>query len=48
METQQASSMRLTVEATRLVRALATPSGMRLTAVLAIILREHAQRKGVP
>ena len=39
--------MRLTVEAKRLLRALAPPSGIAMTAVLKIILREHAQRKGV-
>ncbi len=47
METTQASSMRLTFEAKRLLRALATQSGMSMTAVLEIILREQAQRKGV-
>ncbi len=48
MKTTQARRMRLTGEATRLVRALATPSGMAMTAVLASMLREQAQRKGVP
>ena len=47
MDTTQASSIRLTVEAKSLLRALATQSGISMTAVLEIIIREHAQRKGV-
>ena len=47
METKQASSMRLTGEAKRLLRALATQLGISMTAVMEIIIREQAQRKGV-
>ena len=47
METKQASSIRLTLEAKRLLRALATQLGISMTAVLEIIIREQAQRKGV-
>ncbi len=46
METTQASSIRRTVEAKRLLRALARQSGMSMTAVLEIIIREQAQRQG--
>ncbi len=46
-ETKQSRSLRLTPEAKRLVRALATPSGISMAAVLAIMIREQAQRKGV-
>ena len=46
METKQASSIRLTLEAKRLLRALAAQSGISMTAVLEIIIREQAQRKG--
>ena len=47
MKITQASSIRLTVEAKRLLRALATQSGISMTAVLEIIIREQAQRKGI-
>ena len=47
MKTKQASSIRLTLEAKRLLRALASQSGISMTAVLEIIIREQAQRKGV-
>jgi hypothetical protein len=46
METKQASSIRLTVEAKRLLRVLASQSGISMTAVLEILIREQAQRKG--
>ncbi len=47
METKHSSSIRLTFEAKRLLRALAMQSGISMTAVLEIIIREQAQRKGV-
>ena len=47
METKHASSLRLTLEAKLLLRALAAQSGMSMTAVLAIMLREQAQRQGI-
>ena len=47
METRQSSSLRLTPEAKRLLRALAQRSGMSMTAVLEILVREQADRKGV-
>ena len=48
MKITQASSIRLTGEAKRLLRALATQSGISMTAVLEMSIREHAQRKGIP
>jgi predicted DNA-binding protein len=47
MEKKHASSIRLTVEAKQLLRALAMQSGISMTAVLEILIREHAKRKGV-
>lgn len=47
METKQASSIRLTTEAKRLLRALAKTSGVSMTAMLELMIREKAKREGV-
>ena len=47
METKHASSIRLTSEAKRLLHALALQSGISMSAVLEIIIRDQAKRKGV-
>jgi len=47
METKHASSIRLTLEAKRLLRALAKHSGVSMTAMLELMIREKARREGV-
>ena len=47
METKHSSSLRLTVVAKDLWRALATPSGISMTAVLEMLIREQAERQGI-
>jgi hypothetical protein len=47
MNTKRAGSIRLTEEAWRLWRLLAMQSGVTLTAMLEIILRDYAERKGI-
>jgi predicted DNA-binding protein len=47
METKQATSIRLTPEAKRLLRALARRFGVSMTAMLELMIREKAQREGV-
>ena len=47
METKHASSIRLTTEAKRLLRALAAQSGISMTAMLELMIRDRAKREGV-
>lgn len=47
MEKPQATSLRLTVEAKRLLRLLADKSGISMTALLEVMIREQARREGV-
>lgn len=47
METKRASSIRLTAEAKRLLRALALSSGISMSAILELLIREKAKREGV-
>lgn len=47
METKHASSIRLTTEAKRLLRALAAQSGISMSAALEIVIRDQAKRKGI-
>lgn len=47
MKIKQASSIRLTLEAKRLLRALAQASGVSMSAMLELAIREKAKREGV-
>lgn len=47
MKKPQATSLRLSSEAKRLLRALAEKSGISMTAKLEVMIREHARREGV-
>jgi hypothetical protein len=47
MEKPQATSLRLSLEAKRLLRALADKSGISMTAKLEVMLREQAKREGI-
>lgn len=47
METKQASSIRLTLEAKRLLRVLARASGISMSAMLEVMIREKAKREGL-
>ena len=47
MGTKQASSIRLTLEAKRLLRALAQTSGISMSAMLELMIREKAKRERV-
>ena len=47
MEKKHSSSIRLTLEAKRLLRALAAQSGISMTAMLELMIREKAKREGV-
>lgn len=43
----KATSLRLSLEAKRLLRALAEQSGVSMTAILELMIREKAKREGV-
>ena len=47
MKKPQATSLRLSIEAKRLLRALADKSGVSMTAMLELMIREKAKREGV-
>lgn len=47
METKQASSIRLTLEAKRLLRAIAMASGVSMSAILELMIREKARRESI-
>lgn len=47
MEKPQATSLRLSIEAKRLLRLLAEKSGISMTARLEVMIREQARREGV-
>jgi hypothetical protein len=47
MEKPRATSLRLSLEAKRLLRALAEKSGISMTAKLEVMIREHAKKEGV-
>ena len=47
MEKPQATSLRLSREAKRLLKALAEKSGISMTAKLEVMIREYAKREGV-
>jgi hypothetical protein len=47
MKKPQATSLRLSIEAKRLLRALAEKSGISMTAKLEVMIRDQAQREGL-
>jgi hypothetical protein len=47
MKKPQATSLRLTLEAKRLLLALAQKSGISMTAKLEVMIRDQARREGV-
>jgi hypothetical protein len=47
METKILGSMRLTQTAWRLLRLLATHSGISMTAVVEMLIREQASKQGI-
>ena len=47
MEKPQATSLRLTMEAKRLLRLLADKSGISMTAKLEVMIRDQAKREGM-
>jgi hypothetical protein len=48
MEKPKATSLRLSIEAKRLLRLLADKSGVSMTARLEMMIREQAKRERVP
>lgn len=47
MEKPHATSLRLSKEAKRLLRALADKSAISMTAMLEVMIRVHAKREGI-
>ena len=47
MERKASTSLRLSPEAKRLLRLMADKNGITMTAMLEIIIRNHAESKGV-